>query len=139
MEKYLQEAKGSLPKFPHVYNASSRAYPDLSALAGVVNAYLVALEGGKRFASVGGTSAASPVVAGIVAQSNDRRLSAGKSTLGWLNPALYKCGEGAFHDVTSGKTSGGIVGGFPAAKGWDAATGFGTVQYKPLAKCLVAN
>ena len=46
VEKYLQEAKGSLPKFPHVYNASSRAYPDLSALAGVVNAYLVALEGG---------------------------------------------------------------------------------------------
>jgi tripeptidyl-peptidase-1 len=139
VEKYLQEAKGSLPKFPHVYNASSRAYPDLSALAGVVNAYLVALEGGKRFASVGGTSAASPVVAGIVAQINDRRLSAGKPTLGWLNPALYKCGEGAFHDVTTGKTSGGIVGGFPAAKGWDAATGFGTVQYKPLAKCLVAN
>ena len=99
----------------------------------------VALEGGKRFASVGGTSAASPVVAGIIAQVNDRRLSAGKPTLGWLNPALYACGEGVFNDVTTGKTSGGIVGGFPAAKGWDAATGFGTVQYKPLAKCLVAN
>ena len=66
-------------------------------------------------------------------------MAAGKSPLGWLNPALYACGEGVFHDVTSGKTSGGIVGGFPAAKGWDAATGFGTVQYKPLAKCLVAN
>ena len=128
-----------MPKFPHVYNASSRAYPDLSALAGVVNAYLVALEGGKRFASVGGTSAASPVVAGIIAQVNDRRMAAGKSPLGWLNPALYACGEGVFNDVTTGKTSGGIVGGFPAAKGWDAATGFGTVQYKPLAKCLVAN
>ena len=82
VEKYLQEAKGSLPKFPHVYNASSERYPDLSALAGVVNAYLVALEGGKRFASVGGTSAARSVVAGIVAQINDRRLAAGKPTLG---------------------------------------------------------
>jgi tripeptidyl-peptidase-1 len=139
VQKYLKEAKGSLPKFPNVYNKSGRAYPDVSALAGLVNPYLVALEGGKRFASVGGTSAAAPVVAGIIAQINDRRLSAGKPTLGWLNPALYACGEGVYNDVTTGKTSGGIVGGFPAAKGWDAATGFGTIQYKPLAKCLVKN
>ena len=40
--------------------------------------------------------------------------------------------------MTSGKTSGGIVGGFPA-KGWDAATGFGTVQYMPLASVWWRN
>ena len=51
-----------------------------------------------------------------------------KSSLGWLNPALYS-GARAFNDVTTGKTSGGIVGGFPAAP--PGRDGFGTVQYKP--------
>ena len=85
LEQVPPGGQGSLPKFPHVY-ASSRAYPDLSALAGVVNAYLVALEGGKRFASVGASCL--PGCCGIVAQINDRRLSRA-SRRSAANPALF--------------------------------------------------
>ena len=75
-----------------------------------MNPYLVALSGGKSFAGVGGTSAASPTVAAMIAQVNNNRLKAGKKPMGWLNPFLYKTGEAAFHDVTTGKTSGGFTG-----------------------------
>ena len=133
---YLKTATG-LPK-ARMYNATGRAYPDVAALAGLVNPYLVALSGGKSFAGVGGTSAASPTVAAMIAQVNNNRLKAGKKSMGWLNPFLYKTGEAAFHDVTTGKTSGGFTGGFPAAAGWDAATGFGTVDFKKLNAAALA-
>ncbi|KAK7242094.1 endoplasmic reticulum-plasma membrane tethering protein [Aureococcus anophagefferens] len=133
---YLKSATG-LPK-ARMYNATGRAYPDVAALAGLVNPYLVALSGGKSFAGVGGTSAASPTVAAMIAQVNNNRLKAGKKSMGWLNPFLYKTGEAAFHDVTTGKTSGGFTGGFPAAPGWDAATGFGTVDFKKLNAAALA-
>ena len=69
---------------------------------------------------------------------NNNRLKAGKKPMGWLNPFLYKTGEAAFHDVTTGKTSGGFTGGFPAAAGWDAATGFGTVDFQKLNAAALA-
>mmetsp|Transcript_35317 Transcript_35317/g.108408 ORF Transcript_35317/g.108408 Transcript_35317/m.108408 type:complete len:587 (+) Transcript_35317:95-1855(+) len=134
---YLSSAS-DLPK-ASMYNASGRAYPDLAALAGLTNAYLVALGGGSNFAAVGGTSAASPTVAAMIAQINDLRLAADGSSLGWLNPALYTCGQSCFNDVTTGATSGGKVGGFPASEGWDAATGFGTVDFAKLSACLTSN
>ena len=40
------------------YNATGRAYPDVSALAGVANGYCVAYKG--TYGKVGGTSAATP-------------------------------------------------------------------------------
>ncbi|KAJ8604851.1 hypothetical protein CTAYLR_001078 [Chrysophaeum taylorii] len=115
------------------YNADGRGYPDLSALAGEVNPYLISYKDG-TYGGVSGTSAASPVVAAIIAQINDARLSAGKSSLGFLNPMLYAAGEsgGCFNDVTSGTTDGGYSGGFTAEEGWDAATGYGTIIYSKL-------
>lgn len=50
------------------------------------------------------TQASTPVVAGMVALINDRRLQRGLAPLGFLNPALYqlqKKGLGdAFYDVS---------------------------------------
>jgi tripeptidyl-peptidase-1 len=83
-----------------------------------------------------------PQVAAIIAQLNDIRLAQGKPALGWLNPMLYATARKSpesFHDVTTGKTDGGLkAGGFPAEKGWDAATGFGTPNFPALAN-FVAN
>lgn len=47
---------------------------------------------------VSGTSASTPVVAGIFALVNDKRLAAGKPTLGFLNPFIYKNPQ-AFNDI----------------------------------------
>ncbi|KAH8060261.1 C2 domain-containing protein [Aureococcus anophagefferens] len=99
---YLKTASG-LPK-ARMYNATGRAYPDVAALAGLVN---------------------------------NNRLKAGKKSMGWLNPSSTRRARPR-SDVTTGKTSGGFTGGFPAAPGWDAATGFGTVDFKKLNAAALA-
>ena len=131
VENYLANAGSSVN--PNLYTATGRGYPDVSALAGQVNPYLISYKDG-RFSAVAGTSAACPVVAAIIAQINDHLLKQGKNTLGWLNPFLYAAGQagGAFNDVTTGNTNGGFGTGFPAAPGWDAATGWGTPIYDVL-------
>ncbi|KAK3323162.1 tripeptidyl-peptidase-like protein [Cercophora scortea] len=112
-----------------LFNASGRATPDISAIgSGFQIVY------GGRMLEVLGTSASTPVVAAMVALVNDARLRAGKGSLGWINPLLY--GEGVRKVLTDVKdgTSGGCnfadgtqVDGWPAAAGWDASTGLGTV------------
>jgi subtilase family serine protease len=50
----------------------------------------------------GGTSAATPQTAGLVALANAARSDAGKSPIGFLDPILYQDGVGAsdYNDVT---------------------------------------
>mmetsp|Transcript_11786 Transcript_11786/g.35362 ORF Transcript_11786/g.35362 Transcript_11786/m.35362 type:complete len:597 (-) Transcript_11786:1216-3006(-) len=122
------------------FTPTGRAYPDISALAGQVNPYFISYKDG-RFSAVAGTSAACPVVAAIFAQINDKLIAQGKSSLGWLNPFLYTSAKdfgGAYNDVTTGNTNGGRGTGFPAAVGWDAATGFGTPAYDGLLGAALA-
>uniref|UniRef100_A0A8C4V479 Tripeptidyl-peptidase 1 n=1 Tax=Falco tinnunculus TaxID=100819 RepID=A0A8C4V479_FALTI len=71
------------------YNSSGRAYPDLSALSD--NYWVVTNR--IPLPWVSGTSASTPVVAGMVALINDRRLQRGLAPLGFLNPALYQLQE----------------------------------------------
>uniref|UniRef100_H9GKY7 Peptidase S53 domain-containing protein n=1 Tax=Anolis carolinensis TaxID=28377 RepID=H9GKY7_ANOCA len=91
------------PKLPpsSYFNASGRAYPDLAALSD--NYWVVSNR--IPLPWVSGTSASTPVVAGILALINDRRLQRGLPPLGFLNPALYRLqdqGHGAaLFDVTN--------------------------------------
>ena len=71
---------------------------------------------------MGGTSASAPLFAGIVTLLNEERLSAGKKTIGFLNPTIYKHPE-MFNDITVGANPGCGTKGFPASKGWDPVTG----------------
>merc|ERR1712054_718200 len=66
------------------FNSSGRAYPDITALAH----HFMIVERGESLA-VDGTSASSPLTAGIFALINDNILNNGGSPLGFLNPALY--------------------------------------------------
>jgi tripeptidyl-peptidase-1 len=113
-----------------LYNNTGRGYPDVSALGGTKNTYCVATGG--RFAGVAGTSASSPVVAGVFAKLNGIRLAAGKPSLGFLNPFIYQ-NPSAFQDVKLGVNNAGTKYGFKAVEGWDAATGFGTPDFAKLA------
>ena len=130
---YLKTAK-NLPDAAKVgYNASGRAYPDISAQA----ANFCVVPGG---CFVSGTSCATPTASGIFALLNDLRLQAGKPTLGFLNPLLYQ-NAAAFQDITAGSSSSacGFMGdGWPTAVGWDAVTGIGTPNYAKLAKAVAA-
>ena len=96
----------------------------------------------------GGTSAAAPVFAGIVALLNQYVVSKGiqpKPGLGNINPNLYRlasAGSGAFHDITSGSNivpcgpdtpdcpNGSM--GFSAGPGYDLASGLGSVDVAKL-------
>eukprot|EP01065_Artemidia_motanka_P015004 TRINITY_DN1886_c0_g1_i1.p1 TRINITY_DN1886_c0_g1~~TRINITY_DN1886_c0_g1_i1.p1 ORF type:complete len:569 (+),score=213.11 TRINITY_DN1886_c0_g1_i1:52-1707(+) len=122
----------SLPSPSMGYNTSGRAYPDISAQAEMFTVVVDMIpEPG-----VAGTSCASPTAAGVIALLNDLRLQQGKSTLGFLNPWIYQTAA-QWNDVTKGVTnSNGCGGGWPAAAGWDAATGVGTPNYQKLAAVL---
>lgn len=103
----------------------------------------------------GGTSAAAPVVAGILALLNDARLRVGKSSLGFVNPLLYLIGSGALNDITGGGSVGcngingqtqapipgaGIVpyASWNATIGWDPVTGLGTPNFAKLLELVLA-
>lgn len=115
-----------------LYNKAGRGYPDLSAQGS--NFYTVL---GGSVGTISGTSASCPLTAAIFALINDQRISAGKSKLGFINPALYKgAGIAGLNDITQGSNKGCGTAGFPAKKGWDAATGFGTPNFALLSKAF---
>jgi len=136
---YLANGTG-VPK-GSLFNAGGRGYPDISALA---HAYLVKLNGNNGL--VDGTSAATPVIAGLVGRINAHRAAKGRPAVGFLNPLLYKIAASyprAFNDVTEGDNSCTESGclcktGFGAAQGWDAATGLGTPNFGLLLEAIDA-
>ncbi len=85
------------------FNTSNRAFPDIAALG---HNYYVELGG--QVNAVDGTSAATPVISGLVADLNAWRISNGKPVIGFFNPLLYAIyGQNpkAFNDVISGDNS----------------------------------
>ncbi|KAI0046415.1 family S53 protease [Auriscalpium vulgare] len=107
-----------------LYNASSRAYPDVAAQGDNV---LIAYQGG--FALVAGTSCSSPIFASFIALINDQLITAGKPPLGFLNPLLYAAPARVFNNITTGSNPGCGTSGFPAAAGWNPVTGLGTPNF----------
>lgn len=105
----------------------------------------------------GGTSAAAPVFASIIALLNDARLRAGKKPLGYLNPWLYSVGFKGLTDITSGgsvgcngingQTGRPVIGGpgiipyasWNATTGWDPVTGLGVPDFEKLLALAMAQ
>ena len=74
----------------------------------------------------GGTSFAAPMWAGYIALVNQKLVSEGKATIGFLNPTIYSENQTSeyatdFHDITSGKS-----GSYSAVTGFDLVTGWGS-------------
>lgn len=125
------------------WNHTGRAYPDVAAQS---EGFIV-VQDGIPLPGVGGTSCATPTVSGTIALLNNARLAAGKSTLGFLNPLLYKIGAAykttylnVMNDVVEGYNIGcGPSGlGFPSRPGWDPATGWGSPNYAKLLPVVMA-
>jgi len=137
---YKARSDANLPN-QSLWNATGRGFPDISALGGQKNKFCVAADG--EWNGVSGTSASTPVVAGIFARLNGLRLAAGKPALGFLNPFIYQ-NPSAFFDVKVGVNDGNPagaqgLGGFTATEGWDAATGLGTPNYDALVTAVMAS
>lgn len=131
VEHYLTTQAAKLPPAGY-FNRTHRGFPDIAALGNNFLIYMAA-EGG--WSLVGGTSAAAPTVAGVMAYLNDLSVKKSGKTLGFLNPLLYQMYQEApeaFTDVVLGDnkcTEDGCFStcqGYDAAAGWDPVTGLGT-------------
>ena len=67
--------------------------------------------------------------AAMVVMVNEARLAAGKPSLGFLNPAVYKYAGEFVRDVVKGSNPGCGTDGFEAVEGWDPVTGLGTPDF----------
>ncbi|MEO6350865.1 MAG: hypothetical protein ABIP53_09455 [Candidatus Limnocylindrales bacterium] len=127
-----------------VDNAESngmRQLPDVAAAAdptsGFAIEYTEPAAGGLTSATVGGTSAATPLWAAAMVLVRQLAESSGIDGLGVLGPTLYEIAAeqapgAVFHDVIRG---GNLL--HEASPGWDYATGLGTPRVGPLANAIV--
>jgi hypothetical protein len=101
---------------------AGRAIPDVAAAASPLAGYRIFYDG--HWMVLGGTDAAAPLWAGLIAELNE---GLGRN-LGYLNPLLYsKLGpSGIFRNV----------GGAGARPGWNASTGWGSPDGRKLLNAL---
>jgi hypothetical protein len=119
-------------------STSYRNIPDVALTAD--NVYVT--YGNGTNATVGGTSCAAPLWAALTALINQQAVSAGRTNVGFLNPAIYTLGKSAaftanFHDITVGNnTSSNSPNLFYATNGYDLCTGWGTPAGQSLINAL---
>jgi kumamolisin len=119
-----------------------RCLPDLAANADwTASPYLLCVDNGAQ--GNGGTSAASPLVAGLIARINGG--PGASSPVGYLTPLLYQAGPNGHplglsvcDDVVSGQNATAHVGGYSAQIGYDAVSGWGTPNGAKLSAALAA-
>jgi kumamolisin len=114
---------------------AGRIVPDVAALAGSP-LYEVVVDG--QPAPTGGTSAATPVWAALVARITALRRAQAAPT--FLAPLLYQDGPNgcrrAFRDITRGCNQTPHVRGYAATPGYDAVSGWGVPDGEALIDCL---
>ncbi len=134
------------PGVSNQFSNGKRQVPDVSADADPLTGYAIydstdtGCSGDQCWGVVGGTSASAPLWAGLIALANQKGGASGKGPAGFLNPLLYQIGTAAsgggsapFHDVTGG---GNLY--YPATRGWDFSTGWGTPDASVLVQSLLA-
>jgi len=124
------------PKWQKGLKSSQRTVPDVSLAAAAV--YPVPFDGGIT-CCVSGTSAAAPSWAGLIAMLDQQT----GTPAGLINPKLYelgnaqaKGGAAVFFDIVEGSNSTMTARGFPAKRGYDLATGWGTPNVAALFPAL---
>ena len=102
---------------------TGRGIPDIAGNASPNSGYMLYMQAyGGNYGPIGGTSAAAPLYAGLVAVLNAQM----GEPLGYLNYNLYAfAGDYVYRDVNDGVSNG--APGYKSGPGWDACTGFGSV------------
>jgi subtilase family serine protease len=120
-----------------------RGVPDVSYNANPGTGYAIydsiGINGYAGWFQVGGTSAATPQWAGLIAITNSQRSAARKTNLTSTSGPLYTVAKmnlsGEFHSITAG-TNGSCGVLCDALTGYDFVTGLGTPQSKALISAL---
>ncbi len=131
----------SLPTSMQSLLNGRRGIPDIAGDANPNTTMVDYIDG--QWTEVGGTSASTPLMAGIIAIANQM---AGHP-LGFINPGIYKLAATqntaqAYRDIINGSNAfaqGNIhIAGFRAQAGWDAVTGWGSPQASQFIPALIA-
>lgn len=106
---------------------TTRGLPDVAFDAASASGATIYYNG--QTGTVGGTSLAAPIFTGVWA----RLQTANSNALGFPAASFYKyfrlaANASLLHDVTSGANGASSSYGYKAAKGWDATTGFGSLN-----------
>jgi kumamolisin len=143
------------PGVANAYSTGFREVPDVSLNADPQTGYDIYCSAGgcanRGWMILGGTSAAAPAWAAMIALANQASLKANGFNAGFLNPGLYNIAHGAYgtsyaaayHDVVP--VAGGInnndyigtSGAYPATSAYDLATGLGTYDAYNLSQNLI--
>lgn len=145
IDAYFNQTAQVQPK--RGYNRFGRGYPDISLLG---TKYATIVNGDWVYQY--GTSASTPVLAGMISLINSIRLKQNMSTVGFINPSLYSAGYngsyGYFKDISTGGNfccsnafypsiaSVCCASGFNATSGWDPATGWGSIDFPSLQQIM---
>ena len=123
-------AKPAWQVAPGVPQDGKRDLPDVALSAAGHDGYLIVTGG--SLSSVGGTSAAAPSFAGLMAlvvqKTGQRQGNANVRLYQMANSQYASGGASVFHDVVSGNNSVPGVTGFSGVAGYDQATGLGSVD-----------
>jgi hypothetical protein len=131
-------------------SGACRGVPDVSADADPATGYVIYWNGSGAGAgeagwqSIGGTSAAAPVWAALMALADGSQACAGNG-VGFADPALYRAAGSAystdFNDITVGNNdfTGTNSGQFAARRGYDLASGLGTPEAASLIPALCSD
>jgi uncharacterized protein (TIGR03437 family) len=117
-------------------SANQRGVPDVAMAAAVYDGFPIVSNGGVEV--VGGTSAATPLFAGLIVLLNQYTKTNGQ---GSLNANIYRLAQSnpsVFHDITTGNNISPCVAlspncsngqeGYSAGPGYDLVTGWGSVD-----------
>lgn len=143
------------PGVANAYSTGFREVPDVSLNADPQTGYDVYCTAGgcngAGWLAMGGTSAAAPVWAAMVALANEASIKANGFLTGFLNPSLYTINHGApgtsyataFHDIIpvpgaiNNNDYVGTSGTYPDSTMYDLATGLGSFDAYNLTQNLI--
>ncbi|HXP59608.1 MAG TPA: S53 family peptidase [Dongiaceae bacterium] len=113
------QAGAKVPPSVNPGNATGRGLPDVAGVADPGTGVNIISVDGQTVYVIGGTSATTPMWAGLIARINQ---ALAPKTVGFLNPVLYQnFASGVLRDITQGNN-----GAYSAGPGWDACTGLGS-------------
>lgn len=117
-------------------SGQGRALPDIAFNADPATGYQIIFQG--QPIVVGGTSVATPIFAAIVALVNQKRSQIGLSPVSGLTEILYQQSQSLpYNSITSGNNSFNGVVGYNAGPGWNACTGFGSLNVASFIESLL--
>jgi kumamolisin len=128
------QANANVPVSVNPDHHQGRGIPDLAGNASPNSGYILWLNGQATSDSIGGTSAVAPLYAGLIALIN----ASLNTKVGYLNPTLYSLGgTSVFQDINDGASNAvPPAPGYHSGPGWDACTGWGTVNGNALLAAL---